>query len=221
MVVSFNYDTLLETAINATLGHGYNKVDDYINFDRSIFLYKPHGSCNWIRNFGISQGLSFEERNQFISTTLYKKKLNYYDIFKLLKKDIVIENEINFPRDRHQRYLPQLLIPFTDKDDFVMPLQHRNSLGGNLAQIDEILIIGWKGNEQVFKDLLRNQIGPRKVKITVANKGDETIRENFKDVLPNAFWETQGTFSDYMKMSLARKHLFNNSCRKIDRILND
>ena len=128
-----------------------------------------------------------------------------------MKQEIAIKTTPDLTNNdsTHPEFLPQLLIPFTDKDDFVMPQTHRNSLSGNLSKIQEILIIGWKGTEQVFKDLLKTHIGYRPVKITVANKKDDTIEKVFSDVLPNAEWNFQNTFSEYMKFcSQSKDHFF-------------
>lgn len=211
LITSFNYDTLLEQSISSVLGYKYNNINDYIDTQRKIILFKPHGSWNWIREFNFNFLSSSKIHNQFFSTQIYDKKSTYADLFEHLSSEILIKPSLNLTNNdnKHPEFLPQLLIPFTDKDDFVMPSNHRNFLGANLTNIQEILIIGWKGTEQVFKDLLKTHIGERQIKITVANKKDDTIEKIFSDIVPNAEWNFQNTFSEYMGFcSQSKDHFF-------------
>ena len=111
-------------------------------------------------------------------------------MFREIEDKVVIDNSPSLINNgpTFKRFLPQLLTPFTDKDDFVMPMNHRLLLEANLDKIQEILIIGWKGTEQVFKDLLRSKIGNKQIKITVVNKKDDTIQKVLSHDLPNAEW---------------------------------
>ncbi|MBK8088090.1 MAG: hypothetical protein IPK31_09140 [Chitinophagaceae bacterium] len=50
MIVSFNYDTLIENALSHSLDYTFTDFGDYINYKNSRFLlFKPHGSWNWVR----------------------------------------------------------------------------------------------------------------------------------------------------------------------------
>lgn len=52
LVVSFNYDTLIENSLANALGYTFSDFGDYINYKESRFiLIKPHGSWNWVRFF--------------------------------------------------------------------------------------------------------------------------------------------------------------------------
>ncbi len=46
--VTFNYDQLIETALDDALGHQFHHIDDYVN-DPSRRVFKLHGSVNWRR----------------------------------------------------------------------------------------------------------------------------------------------------------------------------
>ena len=51
LIVSFNYDLLLEEALNTFLRYSFVTVEDYVDIKtRKILLFKPHGSCNWFRS---------------------------------------------------------------------------------------------------------------------------------------------------------------------------
>jgi hypothetical protein len=212
LVTSFNYDTLLEQSINSVLAYDYKKIDDYIDNTKKIMLFKPHGSCNWIRNFKNDFSYNFENRtNQLFSRDIYEKIASYADIFSKLEDEIRIERNPPLMNNEHNspRFLPQLLIPFTDKDEFVMPKNHRITLEYALEKIDEILIIGWKGTEQVFKELLNKKIEQRPIKITVVNMKDKTIESLFeKEKFSNIEWTYYNTFSEYMRHCKQDKNNF-------------
>ena len=202
IVTSFNYDTLLEQALCTGLQYYYSEIDDYIDLNKKLLLFKPHGSCDWIRNFKTESDLITEpEINELFSNRLFLEKHSYAEIFKQLESEIKIERDPRTTNNNsiYPKYLPQLLIPFTDKDEFVMPKNHRDSLEHSLDKIDEILIIGWKGTEQVFKDLLNKKLKGKKIKVTVANKQDDSIKELFDDPENKIEWDIQNTFSQFMK----------------------
>jgi flagellar basal body rod protein FlgG len=83
-------------------------------------------------------------------------------------------------------YFPQLLIPLKEKDQFILPQEHNDYLVNNLKNVNEILIIGWKGTENKFLELLKHSISNKPVNITSVNAGFKDIETTLKSVLPNA-----------------------------------
>lgn len=206
IVTSFNYDTLFEKSLQNSKGYDYTTITDYIDQNREILLFKPHGSWNWVRYFRGYMPISNMNMNQtdkeFFSQQIYKNKVNYHELFSNLNETIDISNDLNFDNNHlnsSKTFLPQLLIPFTDKDDFVMPIEHRETLSNNLNKIDEILVIGWKGTEYVFQELLKTKIGPKPVRVFVVNMEDKSIQTTLQTALPNAQWTFHGSFSDFME----------------------
>ena len=210
LITSFNYDTLLEQSIEAGLGYSYKSINDYIDGTKKLLLFKPHGSCNWVRNFNDYMSSFSDKTNKFFSENLYRQTTSYADIFKQLEEEIKIVKNPSLANNDGQnpRFLPQLLIPFTDKDEFIMPKNHRTHLEKNLENIDEILIIGWKGTENVFKELLNSKIGDKKITVTVANKNDKSIEELFHKNKSNIQWNYQDTFTELMKNCITTKDNF-------------
>ncbi len=184
--VSFNYDILLEKAIEKTLHIEFRSIDDYLKYN--IKYIKPHGSCNWFKNFKDleGKGVIFDKtgkNNETFVKNLYKKNISYEIIERRLEDEIVIRDEFN-TKDRFG--LPQLLLPLKNKDEFVMPNSHLNYLKKYLKKVDAILIIGWKGTEEKFQNLLQECIGEMKLEITTVNNGDNTVDYVMKKCLPNA-----------------------------------
>jgi len=51
-------------------------------------------------------------------------------------------------------FWPEILIPYSQKDSFLLPQSTIAQLNTFLEKADKVLCIGWKGNERLFKDLL-------------------------------------------------------------------
>lgn len=205
LLVSFNYDTLLEKALNTSLGLKYSEIDNYVDSKRKIYVFKPHGSCNWIRKFShFPTSYGRQGTNEFFSKMMYDNIACYGDIFENLEPDIFVKDDPDFTNNnnfQNPAYLPQLLIPYTDKDEFIMPLFHRQTLEDNLESVEEILIIGWKGTERVFKELLKKKLGNKEVKITLINNGDQTVVTELQECFKQVNWAEEKTFSDFIKKS--------------------
>lgn len=213
-IVNFNYDLLLEDALNRCLKYRFDTIDDYVDYEnRKVLLFKPHGSCNFIRKLhpSISEILPRYYEMRSVSTLaqfLYEqnKDLDYLlgklnGEIELLGRDEIIRNT---DTPELVTYLPQLLIPYKAKDSFVMPEKHEIWMDHFLSQIDEIVVIGWKGTEAKFQDLLKRKLEQRKVTISTITHGDHTVREQFQRSVPNGVYkDTEVDFSDFIKKAIS------------------
>lgn len=221
LFVTFNYDLLLEEALCRTLKYQFNSLNDYVNYkDRKLLLFKPHGSCNFIRKLDASIIEHIQSSYNINSVTilsqlLHSRNISYdlinsklHDDFTLLGRD-----EIIHASDTQElvMYLPQLLLPFKSKDDFVMPDEHSLLLDHFLSNIDEILVIGWKGTEAKFQQLLHRKLSGKRVSITTVTKGEMSARDEFKKSIPNASYKSDGTtFSAFLEEIMTKERtLFN------------
>lgn len=209
-IVNFNYDLLLEDALNKCIKYNFDTTDDYVDYqNRKVLLFKPHGSCNFIRKLhpSIMEILPphFEMRSvSTLATFLYKQNrdLDYLlskinGEIELLGRDEIIRNT---DTPDLVTYFPQLLIPYKAKDSFVMPQKHEVWLDHFLSGIDEIVVIGWKGTEAKFQDLLRRRIQNKRISITTVTGTDDTVRKEFGLSIPNAVYqESATTFSAYIQ----------------------
>lgn len=186
--VSFNYDTLLEHAVSK-IYFGDNRklnIEDYIKFPLKII--KPHGSCNWVKRF-------FKEfqvpETQNISDFLFETKMSLREINKNIEPEIyTVDNPLGGiyygQPNETWRCFPQILIPLKDKDDFILPESHNKYLEENIWKTSEILIIGWKGTEAKFQNLLSKSLGAKKIKVTSINAGFQQIESVLKPFIPGA-----------------------------------
>ena len=101
-----------------------------------------------------------------------------------------------------------MLLPYNEKDEFVMPFFHVHHLDQILKQVEEIYIIGWKGEEQTMMNKFKAIIGECKVKITVIDgpsddvisREDEPIYKQLKKYLINSEIDIYKVgFSAYVK----------------------
>lgn len=211
LFVSFNYDILLERALERVLKIKFNSIDDYLKYN--IKYIKPHGSCNWFRNFRRRSGKgsigSITGINpEFFTKKLYEGGTSYEFIEQNLNKEFVLRNQFN--ADEYFG-LPQLLIPLKNKDEFVLPPNHFEYLDNYLKEVEEILIIGWKGTEEKFLKVLNDNLKDKKVIITTICNGDNTINSQLTKAIPNAtinsysyklsvdFKQRTDTFTNFIK----------------------
>lgn len=210
LFVTFNYDLLLEEAMRRTLKYRIESLSDYVNHqDRKLLLFKPHGSCNFIRKLDASileQMPSPYNVNsvKILSQLLHSRNISYDLINSKLKDQFELfdRDEVIHASDTQEiiMYLPQLLLPFKAKDDFVMPDEHTILLDSFLTHIDEILVIGWKGTEEKFQQLLNRKLSDKAISITTVTRGESSVKEEFQKSIPNATYKPDGnTFSEFMQ----------------------
>ena len=68
------------------------------------------------------------------------------------------------------------------------------------AIFQDILIVGWKGTESKFKDLLARRIGSKEVNVLFVGNTPQTfsqIQTDYLKILPNSQWKFFKGFSAY------------------------
>jgi hypothetical protein len=171
LIVSFNYDLLLEyelANLYGAYGGGFD-ISQYLHY--KIKLIKPHGSCNWSTVF--KKTMSFMQSNtvagnlwtgNFTDTELIKHLENIY------LTDSPNNDSVEYGGERVRRYkFPQIHIPMKGKDGFNMPKDQIDYLKDYLPKVDEILIVGWKGSEDHFNKTLQEHLVDRPIRIQVVN----------------------------------------------------
>lgn len=196
IIVTFNYDSILEFALRTQLSYSFRSTNDYIDFDnRQMLLFKPHGSWNWVKRFeqtlfeGVQIPMNEFKKESTIAKYLYEKQLSLDFMQSHLNKNIYcidpFDSENKSPYNLH---FPWLLIPYRDKDSLMMPKSHEIILDHFLDEINELLIIGWKGSEEVFNRKLNSRLSSKNLNIT-ALRG-RTAQDNLSKHLPKANWNS-------------------------------
>jgi hypothetical protein len=152
LLVTFNYDLLIEEAMERVLGFKATSIEDYTS-RVDYRLYKPHGSVNWLHDtvFPASEGTlrQLVARGEEITQ----------DLNMLVTED---RNQIRFDDgiSRGRATVPALAVPTSAKRSFVCPAQHLHDLDIRIRDVDRLLIVGWRGGEMHFLHILEERLGP-------------------------------------------------------------
>lgn len=203
-LVSFNYDTILDHFIENHFGVSFASMADYVDWNKNkVVLLKPHGSVNW--GWPFRKDRINGNTQETIATALYNSKIEPWQIYYHFLGDVndmAASNtwgyETHFHPERKGRftinknliekctdnsdnvYFPALLMPYRDKDEFVMPFDHYEALEHSFSQIEELYLIGWKGNEDLFNRMLRDHAHKLK-KIVIVNPQKQTVVDKLQE----------------------------------------
>jgi hypothetical protein len=195
--VSFNQDTILEYFLKRYFNFELNCLRDYVNINNDpISIFKPHGSWNWGWRFG-----DRETRSISMADWLFQNKINLHKIYyemlgsyqemvdwssyginyrhnenSISKFNVSKDNLSVIYPDNENMYFPALLMPYRDKDEFTMPSSHYWNLHHYLSHVETLIIIGWKGNERLFNQLL-NKAATKIKRIIIADPYPKTIED--------------------------------------------
>ncbi len=199
VLVTFNYDRMLDEARIPFSGRP-GQINDYI--DTSDFpLLKPHGSVDWfveVEDLPRGEGAAYyDPGTQFLTDSAPWSITDAYHVINNPEPDLF----------RGERWIaPVVAIPVQRKetDSFAFPRPHLDFLRKAIAQVTNLLILGWSGRENHFHDLWK-ETGARVEKI-VAVAGDEASGGEVLDQLPvQAYWTNvttkipfDGGFSDFV-----------------------
>jgi hypothetical protein len=219
VVINFNYDTILDQFLDKTFRYVTNHIDDYIDWEsRSVVHFKPHGSCNWGWKFPKEQ---ITKLGNDIPAKLYEQKVTpaalYYQIlgeYRSMVNDYSYTYEKGHnPVGKHsldklqiqvvndEPAYPALLLPFKEKDEFVMPYHHKSALKFVLSDIERLFVIGWKGSEQLFLDELEKAY--RLKDVIIVNPDFETVKSNLEShIKTNCTWTHIIDFEDFIKKEM-------------------
>lgn len=143
LLVTFNYDEMLEAALIQTVGGSFDELDDYLDASQGYRLFKPHGSTSWRHLVELSRGTTIEQ--------LFEE-FGSYRI-----RDFIVKSD-----DRTDTaYIPALAVPTVAKSIHECPQLHIDTLQDDLPDVDRLLVVGWRGQERSFLDLLSKGISKK------------------------------------------------------------
>ena len=194
--VNFNYDTILDRYLSKIFRVSLTQIDDYINSNEHPFLYfKPHGSHNWGWKFSqstlkeiVGNAPDWLYSNQIMLNEIYYKFLEnpnesvHRKSWALEEKFSINKNKIEVIPNNPQNYFPAMLIPYRDKDEFVMPYHHTLRMEQFVTSMEDLFLIGWKGNESHFNKLLKTKANQLK-RIIIVNPTPEDVERNLSKYL--------------------------------------
>lgn len=150
--VTFNYDTMLEEAMQQRLGLYPLTMDSYCSWT-NYSLFKLHGSVNWgrvvhgMRSEGHQPVYFFEQLIRNSGRELSPAALGAYHLCDLLMSPIPNAGEVLYPA---------LSIPLHQKDEFSCPKNHVTAMEQMLPKVTKMITIGWRGAEEEFLRTLKS-----------------------------------------------------------------
>jgi len=167
--VTFNYDRLIEL----TLGKHrvrFNTMDNYVSDDKFL-LFKLHGSVNWKRRI-IQWPAEIQDHHGVIE---YANRLQFSDDFEIINNPLEVQIKDYF-------FYPAISIPVLTKSKFECPPMHLQRLQQVLPQTKLIIVVGWRGAEMHFVEILKQYVREGTSALVVAGNKSDAIStiENIK-----------------------------------------
>ena len=178
-LVTFNYDTLLEEALQS-LDQPFRSLDDYIS-ESEYKLIKPHGSVNWAREFIFPNEVDANkfDQLQFANDLIAQADtLQAGDYYRLIpdsdrpQRGQWVVSYMRISDKDFQAVLPAVAIPLEKKQDYVCPASHMEALKECVSKADKLLLVGWKGAEDRFLGLLSKELERGIPKMVVSSGKD-------------------------------------------------
>jgi SIR2-like domain len=157
LLVTFNYDCLLENALTHELGYKFDRIDDYPASNRRFPLFKLHGSTDWAR-------FVKSKREPYPNLIQKAETLEFLEV-------VLKEDEATSSKDFGWGYVPAIAVPVQTKQTFECPTFHCDQLEKYLPRVTKILTIGWRGLEEHFIKMLNCHLSSVRSLMAVS-KGD-------------------------------------------------
>jgi hypothetical protein len=154
LLVTFNYDTLLEAALKSECGMEFKVANDYIsgvNF-KLFKLFKLHGSENWGR-FVRSGPVGLSGRANLNPWALPHEMIKHAALLKFTDDYIVTGSGLPY---KGPPLYPAIAIPVVNKEIFECPQTHIGELAALIPSVTKVLTIGWRASELHFLKMLHS-----------------------------------------------------------------
>lgn len=206
-LVTFNYDTLLETALG-DLGLPIQTMDDYTDVSRTFQLFKLHGSVNWANEIETSLPANVNQGNPM---SVLQYVINNAPVVKIAGRFVVCSAS-NMGVADGRPVFPAIAIPVERKQVFQCPGQMVDALTAQLPGVTKIIAIGWRAKEDHFLGLLKQHLrrGAYLCVIAGSTKDAEDTKVQICRNLPNnppIETEEIAGFTDFMQSRRAEELL--------------
>jgi hypothetical protein len=151
-LVTFNYDTLLEDALQH-FGYKFYRMEDYAERLEPFRLFKLHGSVDWgqIVENQLPADISLQHPASVLTYLIdHAAELRVSNEFVVCGASIGVANG--------RPVFPAIAIPVEKKNQFACPQILIEQLVAVLPHVSKILVVGWRATEQNFLNLLANRL---------------------------------------------------------------
>lgn len=193
--VTFNYDTLLEIAL-AGIGVQIPNIAAYVSIPK-YQLFKLHGSTNWQRCV-LARNTTINISAEPGDDELLYSSPNF-------DHDSVV-NKIGDPFQtlspvRYYAY-PALAIPTVSKSSFICPDEHIRILKEFIPKVTRILIVGWRGAERHFLEMLADGL-PKPVRVMAVCESPQASQDTLDQLsragIDGRMLAAGGGFTEFVK----------------------
>ena len=204
--VTFNYDTLLDKTLEAHCLRNLRTIDGYLAPGGPAYI-KVHGSVNWRRQTGVRGSESMGTGpTEVIAQAIEIDQTNNEDGYLVLESESNWTSKIGGGQGPAYVDVPAIAIPVERKTErnFEMPTSHRQALQSALKRASRILVIGWRGSEEHFNELLKAHNRGLAVPITVVcgTGGAGPTVENLKSLGFEKITDASCGFTDFVERGL-------------------
>jgi len=201
-LVTFNYDTLLEYALD-TLGFKFNRMEDYTDSLAPFRVFKLHGSVNWGQ---IVENEIPANMNLGHSPSILSYLIEHAGELRISNK-FVLCNQLTMGVADGTPVFPAIAIPVEKKDQFACPQIVVEQLVQVLRDVSKILVVGWRATERHFLNLLGNKLTGLRPAVQLylvagstadAGETNARIHSALLNNPPSSFFDSGG-FTDFLE----------------------
>ncbi len=197
VIVTFNYDRLIELAIERLTGRTTTKFEDYLALG-PFALFKVHGSVNWGRVVTRHETAAVNSIEHIVAVLIRDATT-----IEVGEEYVLVDNYAPIVRDNNlqQVLLPAVAVPVQNKQAFECPRFLLDDLETRLSRTTHMLIVGWRGMDRHFAELLRSHLpSDAQVQIVCGRPQDATeVKDRLEALGVKARYEILGhTFTSYV-----------------------
>lgn len=150
-LVTFNYDTFVESAALDQLRLTLQPCSLEVDLNATWNLFKLHGSIDWSRK--VNCPLEWDRVSSERVVIRGAGRLEFTREYIQGR----VGREISAPAVG-TAYVPAIAVPARSKPEFECPVERIDALKQLIPSVDRILIVGWRGGERQFLDLLKGSM---------------------------------------------------------------
>jgi hypothetical protein len=195
-IVTFNYDRIIEIVLEK-LGIKLGGIDDYVSNKRYIIV-KLHGSVNWGREIGSH----IERVEEMPIWELVGVIIDHAHELDISSGEFQIVKEQPICRAADRALYPAIAIPLETKTGYECPPNHVDRLQTALADVDKIIIVGWRAADLPFAEMLAQRLkgDPRTFVVAESTNGAQESIDNLRRAgVPGRFTPAEYGFTQSVR----------------------
>lgn len=179
LIVTLNYDLLLERALRGIYGTTFDKLSDYIRFGAQCKLIKLHGSVNWMEEIlGITNTISIDE-----VCRLNNSQLSFAEDTEIVIADG--DDEKPHVQVGSKTYYPVLAVPLGGVKLHRCPQRHYEEARKFIGECNRFLFIGTSVVDESLIELLSSAKNVQRVVVVTKDLADSrAVYERLTNKVP-------------------------------------